>query len=195
MIYLGQIVHLQVQEFSLKVGEGVNQRYDRAGLHVVDELELSDGGVRGFHKGIEVADVHHRDHPLTKIRGSENSISFGFSGHYDLMRERFGSHFDPAVAGENILIEHGGRVDLTDVEKGLVIQSAGGRSLHLSEVLVAAPCAPFTRWAMQFPEGAKPDRTVTNGLQFLNDGMRGYYCRYAGEPARVQVGDSVFAVA
>ena len=121
MIYLGKVVHLQVQEHSLKVGEGAKQRYDRAGLRVVDELELNDGGVRGFRSNVEIADVHHRDHPLTKLRGTRNAISFGFTGHYDRMRNRFGSHFDPAVAGENILIEHDGRINLADVEKGLVI--------------------------------------------------------------------------
>lgn len=195
MIFLGEIVNLQVQEHSLKVGEGISQRFDNAGLRRVDHLELNDGGVRGVRDGVEIADVHHRDHPQSKLRGTLNSISFGFTSHYDLMRERFGDHLIDASAGENILISHNGRVDLADVDEGLVIQGKSGRSLHLIEVLVAAPCAPFTRWCLKYPEGQKPDRTVTQGLQFLGDGMRGYYCRFVSEPAFIEPGDAVFALA
>ena len=195
MIFLGEIVRLQVQESSLKVGDGVSQRYDPAGIRQVDRLELNDGGVRGFRDEAQIADVHHRDHPRTKLRGTLNSISFGFTGHYQMMQDRFGVHLENGISGENILISNEGRIDLTDVEHGVVIQTSSGQSIQLEDVLVAAPCAPFTRWSLRFPDDQRPDRTVTQALQFLGDGMRGYYCRYAGEPFIIEPGDVVFALA
>jgi hypothetical protein len=36
---------------------------------------------------------------------------------------------------------------------------------------------------------------VTETLQFLNNGMRGYYCRYIGDTWRVSVGDQAFLAA
>jgi len=192
VILLGPIVNLQVQTVSLKIGEGVKQRFDNSGLQVVDQLELNDGGVRGFATGVEYADVHHRDHPQSKLRGTLNSISIGFTGHYDRMRTQFGEHFTPGVAAENILIDYPDRVHLADLSNGLIIETGDGQSLRLSEVLVAEPCSPFSRWALQFPDGEKPDIRVTQTLQFLGTGMRGFYCRYIGMPARIQAGDRVY---
>jgi hypothetical protein len=195
VIFLGEIVRLQVQEYSLKVGEGVSQRYDPSGIRQVDRLELNGGGVRGSRGDAQVADVHHRDHPHTKLRGTLNSISFGFTGHYQMMHDRFGIHLENGISGENILISNEGRVNLTDVEHGVIIQTSDRQSIHLQDVLVAAPCAPFTRWSLRFPDDQRPDRTVTQALQYLGDGMRGYYCRYTGEPVSVELGDAVFAIA
>jgi hypothetical protein len=57
---------------------------------------------------------------------------------------------------------------------------------------VAAPCVEFARYALKFPEGARPDASVTEALRFLGAGMRGFYTTYTGEPAVVEVGARVF---
>ena len=192
MIPLGPIVRLQVQPTSLKIGEGKDQFFDPAGIQPVDVLELDDGGVRGWKGETRFADVHHRDHPATKLRGTLNSISFGFTGHYREMRERFGDHLTNGIAGENILIDSPVHWSLDDLGQGVVIARANGSTVILGEVIVADPCAPFTRWSLRFPAGTTPDRTVTEGLQFLSNGMRGYYCRYVGKPVQIEIGDMVF---
>ncbi len=64
--------------------------------------------------------------------------------------------------------------------------------MHLEAIIVAEPCAPFARWALQLPDDAKPDRRVTEALQFLGNGTRGFYCRYSGRPERIALGASVF---
>jgi hypothetical protein len=195
VIFLGKVVGLQVQISSLKIGTAPNQEYDLDGLRTVETLELNDGGVRGWRDGVEYADVHHRDHPRSKLRGTENSISFGFTGHYQLMRERFGPHLQNGLAAENILIEHDAPVPLTDIRGGLVIQSAAGRTVELCNVMVAEPCAPFSRWSMNYPKDAKPDRTVTEALQFLSNGVRGFYCKYNGPPVQIEAGTLMFIAA
>ena len=192
MIPLGRIVRLQVQTSSLKVGTGAQQRYDRRPIESLPYLELNDGGVTGIGRfGQRLADVHHRDHPESKHRG-DNGISIGFTGHYDAMRERFGPHLVEGAAGENILIENGGLVTEVDLASGIFIETLEGRAAHLESIIVAEPCAPYTRWAMGFPEGARPDRTVTRALQFLGNGVRGFYCRYDGPPVRLALDARVY---
>lgn len=193
MIPLGAILRLQVQTESLKVGAGAAQRYDRRPIESLPFLELDDGGVWGIGRfGQRLADVHHRDHPATKLRGDENAISFGFTWHYAAMRERFGAHMVEGAAGENILIEHGDLVTAGNLANGVFVETIEGRTVHLDAVQVAEPCAPFARWALQFPENVRPDRSVTEALQFLGNGMRGFYCRYRGSPVRIALGGQLF---
>jgi hypothetical protein len=47
---------------------------------------------------------------------------------------------------------------------------------------------------LRFPDGARPDATVTEALRFLDAGMRGFYATYTGEPAVVEIGARVFLV-
>jgi hypothetical protein len=50
----------------------------------------------------------------------------------------------------------------------------------------------FARFAMQYPPEAKPDRTVSEAVKFLNHGMRGYYARLAGPVSgRISVGSNI----
>jgi len=141
--------------------------------------------------GGRLADVHHRDHPASKYR-EENALSIGFTGHYRLMRERFGEKLTDGIAAENILVDFPGRVTEEDIAAGLMIETADGRQLDLYEVIAAAPCAPFTRFALSYPETEKPDRTVTEGLQFLHHGTRGFYARFAGPETLIAVGDRLY---
>lgn len=193
MIPLGHIVHLQVQTASLKIGTGVDQRYDNSALRATGELEIDNGGVWGIgESGEPIADIHHRDNPDTKQVGDRNGVSFGFTGHYAAMRSEFGPHLVDGAAGENILIDVDQVIGNQDVINGIWIERQDGGLIHLDGVLVAAPCAPFSRWALQFPPGERPDQRVTRALQFLSDGMRGFYCRLDGPTARVGVGDLVY---
>jgi hypothetical protein len=177
---IGRIVRLQVQRSSLKVVEGDEKRYDPAAILSVPALLLTEDGVVGLPE--QIVDVHNRTHPHSKNR-EVNPVSIGFTSHYALMRRRFGPHLVDGIAGENILVEADGRVSLNELQGGLVV--AG--DAVLTDARVAEPCEPFTRWALLGVPGVK------EGLQFLRDGMRGYYVRCEGGPAEVRLGDVIYA--
>ena len=192
MRLIGTIVRLQVQESSLKVGDKP-RRYDPAPIRSVPAVSLGRAGVVGLtENGERIVDVHHREHPSSKNRGGENGISLGFTAHYRAMRQRFGPHLADGIAGENILIDTHRQFPVEDLANGVVVESADGRRLELRPVIVAAPCVEFSRYALRFPDGARPDATVTEALRFLDAGMRGFYATYEGEPAVVEVGAQVF---
>jgi hypothetical protein len=190
--YIGTVVRLQVQESSLKVGTKP-RRYDPTPIQSVPAISFSASGVVGLaENGETILDVHHHDHPTSKNRGGENGISLGFTGHYREMRKRFGRHLADGVAGENILIEADRQFQVVELAAGVVIEGSAGRRLELRPVIVAAPCVEFSRYALKFPDGARPDATVTEALRFLDAGMRGFYATYEGEPAVVEIGARVF---
>ncbi len=190
---LGPIVRLQVQRASLKIGTPPHRRYDPAALLTVPAIEVSAAGAVGLtDRGERVTDVHHRAHPASKNRG-ENGISIGFSSHYDAMREALDrDRLAEGSAGENMLVASERRWDEKSLAGGLLIETADGDQLRLDAVVVAVPCVEFARYALRFPDEARPDRTVTAALAFLNDGIRGYYATYAGPPAVVRLGDRVY---
>jgi hypothetical protein len=191
--FIGTIARLQIQQSSLKIGQAPQRRYDPAPIMHVDALALEGGGVRGWNgSGEPILDVHHPAHPGSRNRGGENGISVGFSTHYAAMRERFGAHLTDGIAGENILIETPHMLGEDDLRPGLQIETGDGTLIRLDNVIVAAPCVEFTRYAMRFPDDARPDATVTESLQFLNDGMRGYYATFEDSHARIEVGNRVF---
>lgn len=191
---LGEIVRLQVQTTSLKVGQAPRRRYDPAGIVAVPELVVDTGGVSGITAdGGRLSDVHHADHPITKSRGN-NGVSVLFTAHYDAMRERFGGHLADGIAGETILVAHDELLGEDDVVGGFRIVTALDATIDLGRVIVADPCVEFGRYALRFPDDLRPDRTVTDAVAFLSDGMRGYYAGYDGPPATVHLGDRVYAV-
>jgi hypothetical protein len=193
MHFIGVICRLQVQKTSLKVGKAPRRSYDPAGICVVVKLSITEGGVIGWSNTNEqIDDVHHRDHPATKNRG-ENAISISFTSHYDEIRKAYGEHVIDGIAGENILIEQEQVIGEKDLSNGIAIETSGGSLVQLDNLIVATPCVEFSRFAMQFPEDARPDETVTETLQFLNDGMRGYYAAYAGPNVEITIGNRVFA--
>lgn len=192
MELLGPIVRLQVQLANLKVGEKPHQRFDPMPLTVAAGLVVTAGGVRGVdEQGEPLADVHHRDHPASKYRVS-NAVSVGFTSHYRKMRGRFGERLRDGIAAENILVDCGRVLSLRDIASGLVIETRDGRRLALSDLIVAEPCVPFTRFAMAYPDEAKPDRSVTESLLFLGLGTRGFYAQYAGPEHSIAPGDLVY---
>jgi hypothetical protein len=192
MHFLGKICRLQVQPISLKVGTGQRRFYDPLGIRAVSKLSITSDGVIGWaDSGERVDDVHNRNHPASKNRG-DNAISIGFVSHYDEMRTAYGDHLVDGIAGENILIEQDQLIGEDDLSGGLAVETSGGSLVRFYNVIVATPCVEFSRYAMKFPEDARPDATVTSTLQFLNDGMRGYYASYTGPDAEIAVGDRVF---
>ena len=192
LFLLGRIVNLQVQESSLKVGAGRRQHYDPSPLRAGQALQVEHGTVHAIDGECRWLDVHCAAHPESRNRGNGDTLSIGFTGHYDAMRQRFGAHLTNAIAGENILVEHDGILQLADVEGGLCIVGADGRTLDFTRVEVAHPCVEFSRFCLADDEA--PGRAIKETLQLLDDGLRGFYCFIEnGLPFEIRVGDQLFA--
>jgi hypothetical protein len=191
---IGPIVRLQVQTASLKCGERPHRYYDPAGIASLQRIRIDDGGVTGIDDvtGEDIGDVHHRDHPQSKFR-AENGVSVGFTSHYEAMRDRYGDHLTEGIAGENILIacERPYAPDL--VSNGIVIGTGAGM-ISLDAVEAAPPCAEFSKFALRYPHDRKADKAVTETIQFLHQGVRGFYAtlRTSDGSAVVSVGDLVY---
>ncbi len=184
---VGEIVRLQIQRSSLKTGEKPNRRYDPTPLLTVERLAVTPDGVLGQSDGgAWLVDVHHRAHPQTKNEDGLHGVSVGFTAHYDAMRARFGDHLSPGCAGENLLAVADRRLSYEELAEGIAVVDAAGRELVRLDVLqVAHPCRPFTGWALG---GTVEAQVLKEHLQFLDDGMRGFYCRATGSGI-VSVGD------
>ncbi len=107
---LGPIVLLQVQRTPLKVPGGP---YDPRPLLPVSEAAVGPEGMAGFHDGAWVLDAHHAAHPARR-GGAGRALSIGFTGHYRLMAERFGS-VPVGIGGENLIVEAPGRLYVKDL--------------------------------------------------------------------------------
>lgn len=189
MRVIGEIVRMQVQLEPLKVGEAPRRRYEPAPITPVPALDLRPEGVEGVTEaGERLLDVHNARHPRSRNRGAENGLSIGFTSHYARMRERFGEHLTNGIAGESLLVETDETFADADLPGELAIETPDGQRVPLVRVIVAAPCVEFSRWCLRFPEEARPDLTVTAALQFLNDGLRGWYASYDGPPVRLPLG-------
>ncbi len=189
---LGTVIRLQIQRSSLKTGEKPRRVYDPAPILCVDRLAVTADGVLGQADGEAwIVDVHHRAHPHTKNEDGLHGVSVGFRSHYDAMRQRFGERVTLGCAGENILVAADRRFALDDLAGGLAVAAPDGRELVRLKVLdVAHPCRPFTGWALG---GTVESEVLKSHLQFLDGGMRGFYC--VGEGAGiVTVGDRVVAL-
>jgi hypothetical protein len=198
VLKIGEIVGLQVQRSALKVasppGMANGRYYDPAPLMQVARLKLTSAGVLGIvDQGDPVVDVHHLHHPTSKNVDNENGMSVGFTSHYACMRERFGPHLVDGIAGENVLVAVDARIAPERLLDGLDIALQDGRLAHLERIIVAEPCMEFTRYALRLDPMQPGGEACTAGLQFLRQGMRGFYVSYAGEPVVLSVGDGVFA--
>ena len=189
---LGRIVCLQVQRSSLKTGEKPTRIYDPARLLTVGHLAIGPDGVLGQSTdGAWVVDVHHRAHPQTKNEDGAHGVSLGFTSHYAAMRDRFGDRVTLGCAGENIVVETDRRITFEDLEHGVALLGDGGRELARLDVLqVAHPCRPFSGWALG---GMVESDALKETLQFLDGGMRGFYCHGVASGI-VAVGDRVVTV-
>jgi hypothetical protein len=194
LVELGPIVLLQVQLRPLKVGEKPNRIYDPQALRTVPALTLTVEGVEHRAGGTTVFDVHHRQHPDSRLTETgENAISIGFTAHYAQIRQRFGHPAPLGCGGENILVDHDHRVSPGQVMRGLVIRRSDGQLVPLVGARVAAPCRPFAGYLFGRLV-SKED--LKAGVAYLDQGMRGYYSRLEqANPATVEVGDYVYALA
>jgi hypothetical protein len=186
---LGRVIRLQIQRASLKTGQKPHRAYDPAPVLPVERLAVSPDGVLGeATDGSWIVDIHHRGHPHTKNADGEHGVSVGFTSHYAEMRARFGDRIEPGCAGENILVEADGRWTFDELRDGVVVRSADGVERFRLRVLeVAHPCRPFTGWALG---GTVESDVLKTHLQFLDGGMRGFYCLGVGSGI-VAVGDRV----
>ncbi|HET9223219.1 MAG TPA: hypothetical protein VFO07_11985 [Roseiflexaceae bacterium] len=193
---IGNIKLVQVQRSSLKAGERPYRYYDPPPLLAVEGLHVSPDGVVGLAAdGGRVIDVHNARHPASKNRDNVNSISVGFTSHYQAMRERFGPHLADGIAGENILVVAERTYELGDLGEQLAIETSGGTIVYLASLLVAAPCVEFSQFAANHGERLPPEALKAT-LQFLDAGMRGFYACPVGDSANaiVRAGDRVFVV-
>ncbi len=193
---LGRIARLQVQCGSIKTGTRPFQTYTPVpNLTSVQTIRINADGVEGIgENGETLPDMHNAAHPQTKFTG-DNGISIGFTGHYATMRTRFGDHMTDGIAGENIVVANDGIVSLDMLEKGIVIVGDSGE-VRIGPWVILHPCAPFTKFCLGIPGDTKPDRRVTEGLQFLEHGLRGFSAVYGPDlpPVEIRVGDLVYAL-
>lgn len=192
---IGSIVRLQIQTHSLKRGERPRSWYDPAGLRSLNALWITAGGVIGIDDDTahDIGDVHHRDHPASKYRGA-NGVSLGFTSHYGRMRDRFGNHVRDGVAGENIIVGTDHLVTDEDLRHGVVIVTDQG-PVSLGSATIAKPCVEFSKFCAGYGADQLADGTITEALQFLFDGTRGFYITYdagVADRALISVGDPVY---
>ncbi len=196
---IGVISQLQVQRLRLKQGSGTAKRYDPAPIEMVTALVLTCEGVWGVgESGEHILDVHHVNHPDSRGR-SHNSLSIGFSGHYAHMRARFGPHMTLGCGGENVIVQADGLLTAADLGTRLVIHSeAQGTLIALRDVMVAAPCEAFSRYALQ--DTAPAAAALKTTLQALDHGVRGFYATLddsqigAGQQVTIRPGDLLLRV-
>src|SRR5262249_46110823 len=112
-----------------------------------------------------------------------------FTGHYDAMRTHFGAHLTDGIAGENILVDLQGVLKLQDIGQRIAFQNpATGELVYLDALSPAPPCEPFSRFALR--QSPPVDAALMKEtLQFLDDGMRGFYA--SALQGSVQAGDRV----
>jgi len=150
-----------------------------------------EGALARSAEGGLLIDVHHPAHPETRNLDRTNDLSIGFTSHYAAMRARYGQHLLDGCAGENILIETDGRVTQADIAGGLIFQPAsGGPPVRLQVVRHAPPCVEFSGYASRSSE----TETIKAALQFLDAGLRGFYCTLGNPvPVVLTLGDKVLA--
>ena len=188
---IGTVTRLQVQRGSLKRGEKPTRVYDPTPLLSVSALNVSPDGALGASPSDDemwIVDVHHRAHPRTKNDDGLHGISIGFTSHYAAMQEHFGNRVAVGCAGENIIAEVDRRLTYEELAGGVAILSPEGTErVRLKVLQVAHPCKPFTGWALG--KTVEPEE-LKKHLQFLDNGMRGFYCTGEGT-GTVQLGDSI----
>ena len=184
---IGPIVRLQVQRIPIKVkGEG----YLPEEILPVERAAVDAWGMLGWVDGAWVVDAHHKSHPSRRGRG-RRPLSVGFTGHYALMEDRFGSA-PVGVAGENIVIE-GPALSLGDLGEGLVVENGAGDLISLERPRVAAPCVEFTSFMLGLDEVA-PLAEIEEPLGDLHDGRRGFIVAadHSPQPIDIARGDMAY---
>ena len=184
---IGKIVRLQVQKVPIKIK---GEAYLPDEILSVDSASVDASGMLGFHDGTWVVDAHHRSHPAAR-GGGRRPLSVGFTGHYDMMADRFGTA-PIGIAVENIIVD-GPAFALADLGEGLIVKTSSGTSLFLERPRVAAPCVEFTSFMLGL-DGVAPRDEVEEPLAELHDGRRGFIVAADRHPSAemLAVGDDVF---
>jgi MOSC domain-containing protein YiiM len=184
---IGRIVRLQVQKVPIKV-KGIG--YLPHEILAVPMAAVDAWGMVGAHEDTWVIDAHHKAHPASRA-GGRRALSIGFTGHYDLMADRFGEA-PLGVAGENIIVD-GPALSLADLGEGVLIETATGDLIPLERPRVAAPCVEFTSFMLGLKDVA-PLADIEGPLADLHDGRRGFIVAadHLPEPVTIAVGDNVF---
>jgi MOSC domain-containing protein YiiM len=195
---LGHVLLTQIQPKRLIIKTPSSSTYDPSILIEVPALYISKEGIEAVTPaGERTLDVHHAAHPNTRYKG-ENDVSIGFTAHYDVMREKFGSHMTNGIAGENILVEYNKEVWLDDLGGQIAIenQETGEKAL-LDVNKYATPCKSFSHFAAKSEWGQLSADKLKDTLDFLGNGRRGFYLSISEgqETVTVRPGDRVYTVA
>ena len=163
--------------------------------HLVETeaLWVTQSGVVGVRGGEAVLDYHHRDHPELRAFKPGRQMSIGFTGHYGVMADRFGSA-DIGVGAENLIVDHAGVLTAPDLAAGIRIESEDG-VIELIGAAVAEPCVPFTKFMLGEAAATTDTRSLAAHQASLGHGIRGFVMALTDLPdsgARVVVGAEVY---
>lgn len=175
---LGPIVRLQVQRTPLKVGAKPNRVYVTEPIVQAPRLALAAEGAVALVPHGEIVDVHNARHPATHNADGRHGVSVGFTAHYRAMRERYGDHMTVGCAGENVIVESERAVAPEEAAAGFVVLAADDTErCRLVDVRPAPPCREFIGFAHG---GHAVDQATWRATRdFLDGGMRGFYCTMA----------------
>lgn len=172
---VGEITLLQVQ-----IGEMTGQGgYDSSLLIPVEILRLTPDGVFGLVDGAWIADRHHRYHPAATYWHASETLSFGFTSHYDHMWNVFRAT-GLGAGGENAIVDTDRMIELDDIAGGMSIESADER-IELFSPEIAQPCVEFTRFMAARPEASA--RELKSQREKLGNGVRGFVVGIDGSDA------------
>jgi hypothetical protein len=179
---IGEITLLQIQTGEM-TGQG---GYDLSLLIPVEILKVTPDGVFGLSNGAWIADRHHRYHPAARHWHETETLSFGFTSHYDLIWDLF-RPTKLGAGGENVIVVAGGMVELGDIAGGMRIESSNGQA-QLMEPEIAQPCVEFTRFMTDRPNATA--RELKSDREKLGNGVRGFVTGLSGPDAfDVRLGD------
>lgn len=189
---LGKVVQLQVHTDRM-VRDG---HYHHELIERVDELWLGTDGVLGCRGSDVLVHAHHRLHPNKNGADARDFrpnrlLSIGFTGHHDLIVERFGPQLLGSAA-EDVMVDCGRRVTLAEIAGGVQVRRRGA-VVELVDGAVAKPCVPYTKFLLA--DANAPADVVAPNRSFLEDGMRGFVFGLTNHaaPVAIQVGDEVWA--
>ena len=163
---VGEITLLQIQTEEM-TGQG---GYDSSLLIPAEVLRLTPDGVFGLSNGAWIADRHHRYHPAARHWHATETLSFGFTSHYDHMWDLF-RQTDLGAGGENAIVVADRMMQLHHIAGGMRIESADGR-IELSDPEIAQPCVEFTRYMTARPDASALE--LKSDREKLGNGVRGF---------------------
>lgn len=181
---LGNVVQLQIQRNRL-----TGDDFDPTPILKTDSIVVGEAGAVAASDGGWLLDSHHRDHPARVYWNADRVLSLGFTSHYGAMEQYFGAA-PLGCAGENVTVSADEMVTADRLAGGVLIRG-GDRRLELSELKIAQPCLPFTRFLLG--DSTSPEGPVEAHRDFLRGGMRGFVVglQDLDQAVELRVGDEV----